>query len=302
MTRAPFLVGLAAVLASACSGEGPGGGYGGSAEVCYQTADGTPALTGSSEAWFVPWQVWRTGTSPRVEYPPASFGRMGGEAPALVFLGDSSTESWGAWCVTVAYRWEYGAPGSYEIAVWSKLRGFAPVVSYPATGDTPLLQVVEPISDQEDAAELCPPPTDTPLVCRISGSVVGPDGKPIAGPDWLPQALHVYPKPDAGIGPVWPVLWAGPPGVDGRFEGEAPDPSVVLLFARGYLPSIQCLPCGEHVVQVEPSPYTYSPPASGCSVTPGASGPRRASTFALLVALLALAGRPGSRRRRRRRS
>jgi hypothetical protein len=276
---------VSAVWAWGC--HGTDGDLGRSAHVCYYTPEGAPALTESSEAWFVPWMVPRGGTRLPREYPYAQFlTPVAGEGGIGVYLGDALAGSRAPLCVRLLYKLEYGRADSYQIAVYAKIRGFSPVVTYPTSGDDPVWQVIAAISEEEDTSQLCSSRIGAPETCELSGSVVGPDGAAVTGPAGLPFWLAISPQPKAGIG----LAWAGPPQPDGRFAVQASDPSVVLLHASGYLPSIQCLACGDHVVQLESAPSTYDP--SGCSA--GAGLPR-SPTLALVAGLLAIARRRGVR-------
>ena len=212
--------------------------------LCYERADGTPALAYGVQAWFLSWSPEVSSDSPwsfRPAYPGTGSGPVG------IFLGPYPEP-----CIE---NWLLGEPhGPIEVTVagWTKIQGFAPVVTQPVAtecGDR-VTQIVEPIDDALDASQLCRQPfADDSACCVELTSVVGPDGPPVED-YWYRSGAGITPEP-------WGDYTIGegglPYGCETVVAGDL-RPGTIVVYSEGYLPYIGCLDCGAYTIQLEPLP------------------------------------------------
>ncbi|MBI5480323.1 MAG: hypothetical protein HY906_15780, partial [Deltaproteobacteria bacterium] len=219
-------------------------------QVCYQRADGTPALVDDVEAWSLIWSVPQEDTTQplpfRAELESSMIGFVG------VLFGPYPEPCIENWLVVPAR-----GPRDAGIAAWTKIQGFAPVVTDPALTNcgARTTQVVEPMGDALDATQLCRAlPADNTSNC-VDLTVVGADGQPLPDGFWAgSSAPNLWPLRRGYESAAWAYtfpLW-GQAGV--WLRAAALPPGTIVAYGYGYLPYIGCLDCGAYTIQLEPLP------------------------------------------------
>jgi hypothetical protein len=174
--------------------------------------------------------------------------------------------------------------GRGTMVVWAKTRGFAPVVTFPVGCNDTVRQVIEPIPETEDVAQVCPlPPAENP--CDAQVTLAGPDGASLDAVVWWFPGLDPT-SLDFGV--------LGLLGSGSQYYGDAikVPAATLLVYGDGHLPRIACLQCGAQTLQLEASPYVWQP-SGGCALgrgSEGTNGPPSPS-WLLLVAAAALVRR-----------